>query len=76
MSAFDSNSNKDFTENKWDGKNILIFGSEGSGLSRNTIKNSDFIFKININKKMESLNIANSVSIVCHFIDQAVNKKN
>ena len=76
VSAFDSNSNKDFTENKWDGKNILIFGSEGSGLSRNTIKNSDFIFKININKKMESLNIANSVSIVCHVIDQAVNKKN
>ena len=24
---------------------------------------------------MESLNISNSVAIVCHFIDQAVNKK-
>ena len=76
ISAFDSKSNKDFTENKWDGRNVLLFGSEGFGLNKNTINNSDFIFKIAINKKMESLNIANSVSVVCHHIDRAINKKN
>mgnify|MGYP001242354422 CR=1 FL=1 len=77
VSAFSSESNKDFTENKWQGRNILLFGSEGFGLNEHTIKNSDFIFKININKCMESLNIANSVSIVCHHISKTnINKKN
>ena len=73
VSAFDSAANKDFTENKWDGKNILIFGSEGYGLNKNTKANSDFIFKIKINSQMESLNIANSVSIVCHHINKVIN---
>ena len=38
VSAFDASAEKDFTENKWNGKNILIFGSEGSGLNKNTKK--------------------------------------
>ena len=75
VSAFDGAAKKDFTENKWDGKNILIFGSEGFGLNRNTKANSDFIFKIKINQRMESLNIANSVSIVCHYINKVINNK-
>jgi len=77
ISAFDSSASKDFTENKWQGRNVLLFGSEGFGLNKNTIKNSDFQFKINISKNMESLNIANSVSIVCHHINKIIdNKKN
>ena len=77
VSAFDSEGGKDFTENKWDGKNVLLFGSEGFGLNKNTVANSDFIFKISINKQMESLNIANSVAIVCHHINKIIaNKKN
>ena len=75
VSAFDGAAKKDFTENKWDGKNILIFGSEGFGLNRNTKANSDFIFKIKINHRMESLNIANSVSIVCHYINRTIDSK-
>ena len=76
ISAFDVSSNKDFTDNKWQGKNVLLFGSEGFGLKKNTVANSDFIFKIKINKNMESLNIANSVAIVCHHIYKVINKKN
>ena len=77
VSAFDASAEKDFTENKWNGKNILLFGSEGSGLNKNTKKNSDFIYKIKISDQMESLNIANSVSIVCHHINRTIdNKKN
>ena len=75
VSAFDSKSKKDFTENQWIGKNVLLFGSEGFGLNKNTVTNSDFIFKINISKKMESLNIANSVAIVCHHINKVINNK-
>ena len=77
ISAFDANSNKDFTEHQWSGKNVLLFGSEGFGLNKNTITNSDFIFRIKISKQMESLNIANSVAIVCHHINKIIsNEKN
>ena len=77
ISGFDASAKKDFTENKWDGKNILIFGSEGFGMSRNTKNNLDFSFKIKISDQMESLNIANSVSIICHYIHKAIsNNKN
>ena len=71
VSAFDVSAKKNFTENKWTGRNILLFGSEGFGLKHNTLKNSDFQFKIDINN-IESLNISNSVSIVCHFIKISV----
>jgi len=69
ISAFDTSGKKNFTKHKWSGKNVLLFGSEGFGLKNKTLEHSDFIFKIDINKKIDSLNISNSVSIVCHYID-------
>ncbi len=75
VSAFDSSAKKDFTQHKWTGRNVLLFGSEGYGLKSKTLEQSDFIFKIDINKKIESLNISNSVSIVCHHIDYCLKKK-
>ena len=75
VSAFDASANKDFSTHDWNGRNVLIFGSEGFGLKHQTLKNSDYQFKININKNIESLNISNTVSIVCHHINLS-NKKN
>ena len=72
--GFDANSNKDFTEVKWSGKNILLFGSEGYGLKKHTNKYADFFVKININKNIESLNISNSAAIVFHHINQCKKK--
>jgi 23S rRNA (guanosine2251-2'-O)-methyltransferase len=69
ISAFDVSGKKDFTKNKWEGKNVLLFGSEGFGLKHQTLKHSDFQFKIDINKNIDSLNISNSVAIVCHHIN-------
>tara|TARA_B100000427_G_C15442946_1_gene566002 strand:+ start:58 stop:810 length:753 start_codon:yes stop_codon:yes gene_type:complete len=74
ISAFDSSAKKSFTKHKWIGKNVLLFGSEGFGLKNKTLEHSDFIFKIDINKKIESLNISNSVSVVCHYIDSYLKK--
>tara|TARA_B100000427_G_C15363981_1_gene531187 strand:+ start:115 stop:867 length:753 start_codon:yes stop_codon:yes gene_type:complete len=74
VSGFDGNSNKDFSKHNWEGNNVLLFGSEGYGLNLHTKKNSDFIFRININKKVESLNISNSASIVFHHLN--INKEN
>ena len=67
--GFDKNGEKDFTEHNWEGHNVLLFGSEGYGLKYQTVKNSDFLLKICINKKVESLNISNSAAIVFHYID-------
>ena len=72
ISAFDVSSSKDFTQNNWKGKNVLLFGSEGFGIKAKTLDNSDFKFRVNINKNIESLNIANTVSIVCHHIFQSI----
>ena len=74
VSAFDINATKDFTKNDWRGRNILLFGSEGFGIKNKTLDNADFKFKIQINKRIESLNISNTVSIVCHFISKKINE--
>ena len=67
--GFDKDGKKDFTKHDWNGNNVLLFGSEGYGLKYQTIKNSDFMLKININAKIESLNISNSASVVFHYIN-------
>ena len=72
VSAFDVSGTKDFTKNNWKGKNILLFGSEGYGIKAKTLENSDFKFKVVINDNIESLNISNTVSIVCHHISQTL----
>ncbi len=67
--GFDGSGKKDFTDINWKGNNILLFGSEGFGLHQHTSKYSDFLVKININNKIESLNISNSASIVFHHLN-------
>jgi 23S rRNA (guanosine2251-2'-O)-methyltransferase len=70
ISGFDINGNKDFTEHNWDGNNVLLFGSEGYGLKYHTSKNADYLLKISINKKIESLNISNTAAVVFHYINK------
>ena len=72
--GFDGKGEKDFTDIDWKGNNILLFGSEGFGLHQHTSKYADFLVKINIDNKIESLNISNSASIVFHYLSYV--KKN
>ena len=67
--GFDSKGDKNFTDIKWSGKNILLFGSEGFGMREHTGKYTDFFVKIDINKNVESLNISNSAAIAFHHIN-------
>ena len=67
--GFDASGEKDFTEVKWEGKNVLLFGSEGFGMREHTSKYADFFVKIDIDKDIESLNISNSAAIVFHHLD-------
>ena len=67
--GFDGNSKKNFTEIEWKGNNILLFGSEGYGMHQHTAKYADFFVKIDIDDKIESLNISNSAAIVFHHLN-------
>ena len=66
--GFDGSGKKNFTDINWKGNNILLFGSEGSGMHKHTSKYADFLVRIEINKKIESLNISNSAAIVFHHL--------
>ena len=75
ISAFDVSSSRDFTTNDWKGKNVLLFGSEGFGLKSKTLINSDFKFRVKMNNNIDSLNISNTVSVVCHHIYHSIKLK-
>ena len=68
--GFNSKSDKNFTGVQWKGNIVLLFGSEGYGIKQHTEKYADFLVKIKINENIESLNVANSASIVFHYINQ------
>ena len=67
--GFSVKSKKEFTNIKWEGNNVLLFGSEGYGIRKHTEKYTDFNVKINMNNKIESLNISNSAAIVFHHLN-------
>ena len=46
----------------------ILFGPEASGLSNQDIGYSNYIFKIPVHKKFESLNLSHSLIIVCFEI--------
>ena len=66
--GFDGNGDENFTSIKWKGNNILLFGSESSGMHEHTSKYADFLVKIDIDNKIDSLNISNSAAIVFHHL--------
>ena len=66
--GFDGKGKKNFTDIEWKGNNILLFGSEGSGMHQHTSKYADFLVRIDINSNIESLNISNSAAIVFHHL--------
>ena len=66
--GFETSGKKNFTEIKWSGNNVLLFGSEGFGMRKHSLKYTDFLVKIDINKNIESLNISNSAAIVFHHL--------
>ena len=66
--GFDGSGKKDFTDIVWKGNNILLFGSEGSGMHKHTSKYADFLVKIEINEKIQRLNVSNSAAIVFHHL--------
>tara|TARA_S200000501_G_C20852530_1_gene756306 strand:- start:2108 stop:2851 length:744 start_codon:yes stop_codon:yes gene_type:complete len=68
--AFEASGSEDLKNINLSKKNILLFGSEGKGIKKHTSKYADFTIKINMNKKVESLNISNTAAIIFNLINQ------
>ncbi len=66
--GLDNKAKKNLENIDWKGNIILLFGSEGYGMHEHTSKYADFLIKIKINNKIESLNISNSAAITFHHL--------
>lgn len=62
--GFDSKSKKKFENIDTNQKIALVFGAEDLGIMNSVMKNCDEIAKIEINKKINSLNVSNTVAAV------------
>ncbi|AHX04252.1 23S rRNA (guanosine(2251)-2'-O)-methyltransferase RlmB [Ehrlichia japonica] len=51
-----------------DSKRLIIFGAEGKGMRKLTKENCDFLLKIAISKKIDSLNVSNAAAIALYSI--------
>jgi 23S rRNA (guanosine2251-2'-O)-methyltransferase len=66
--CLDGQANQKIQDYKWDKKNLIVFGSEGEGVSNLVKKNCDHSLKIEINNVIESLNVSNAVAITLYSI--------
>lgn len=55
---------------KFTPKSVLIVGGENKGVSQLTIRKSDFIIKIPMNKKIQSLNVSVAAGILLNKINE------
>lgn len=62
--ASDGSSSRSYDDIDYNGKIAIVVGSEGKGISKLVLKNSDFIVKIPMNGKITSLNAAVAGAII------------
>jgi len=62
------NSSKSLYKTNFDNKTVLVFGNENNGVSKKLIEASDFLVKIPMVGKVESLNVSTSVGIVVSYV--------
>jgi 23S rRNA (guanosine2251-2'-O)-methyltransferase len=60
--GLDGQGSADLIDFEWPKKVTIVLGSEGFGMRRLVKENCDQICKININSKIESLNVSNAVA--------------
>lgn len=68
--GMDGSADKTLKEADLPQKVVLVMGSEGYGLRRLTAENCDFIVKLPISKRVESLNVSNAAAIALYDLSQ------
>lgn len=64
--GMDGHADKSIIEQKLPNKCALIMGSEGDGMRRLTMENCDYLTKLPMSDKMESLNVSNACAIALY----------
>jgi len=70
--GLDGEAQDNIDDHKWDKKNLIIFGSEGDGMGQLIKNNCDYRVKIQINKKVESLNVSTAAAIALHSLSRSL----
>lgn len=73
--AADGSGNDDYYSTNYDEKSCLIIGSEGFGISKLVLKNSDFIIKIPMYGHVNSLNASNAGAIILSEMYKKIHKQ-
>ncbi|AHX03508.1 RNA 2'-O ribose methyltransferase substrate binding family protein [Ehrlichia chaffeensis str. Heartland] len=66
--GFDAKEGEFLHKTKLDSKKLIIFGSEDKGMRKLTKENCDFLLKIAISKKIDSLNVSNAAAVALYSI--------
>lgn len=64
--GMDGYAKKTISESKLPSKCVLVMGSEGDGMRRLTAENCDYLTKLPINQRVESLNVSNACAVALY----------
>ena len=68
IAGLDGNAKQTIAEARLDAKTALVLGAEGSGLRRLTAEHCDFLVKLPMSEKMESLNVSNAAAVALYAL--------
>ena len=66
IAGMDGNAKQTIAEAKLDRKTALVLGAEGSGLRRLTAEHCDYLVKLPMSGRIESLNVSNAAAVALY----------
>jgi 23S rRNA (guanosine2251-2'-O)-methyltransferase len=66
IAGLDGNAKQSIHEAKLDTKTALVLGAEGEGLRRLTAEHCDFLMRLPMSNRMESLNVSNAAAVALY----------
>lgn len=66
--GLDGEAKESIAHAKFDAKTALIFGAEGKGLRRLTTEHCDFLARLPMSDRMESLNVSNAAAVAMYEV--------
>jgi len=73
IAGLDGTAKQPLHEAKLDAKTALVLGAEGKGLRRLTAEHCDFLVRLPMSNRMESLNVSNAAAVALYefFVDRS-----